>query len=213
MDSTALNALLRATPSVIMRHREKIVPSANFEFSDEPRTSQPGSKPPISISAMEYADMEAQALGELAQYCFCMGTVPRIPMRMFHFVHGIPRGTRSSVTYEQIRDFVEHLSIYCDEILETPGIDTFIKEMERMRALSLRISPNENSDDDTWLSIAEAVEVTGKSKATIMQMLSKDGIETSNYPGFDLIINKQSLMSYIALRDINNLSKNKKVRV
>lgn len=216
MDITSFLDYLDKTPDIFEAHRGRITPSKNYSYSDEPRPQADVLKPPLSLSAMEYADLEAGAFGNIILHSMHMGTLPRIKTshllqtrRRDHEPHtrlGIPLifdspecvGTRSyvegsSLVVEMMK-LSEHAKSHAAPILTTEGIDPFLSYADKIRTVSEKLI-SRPADAKDWMTIEEAANFSGLSPATIEKWLTNDKqheINVSCYPGCEPLINKKS---------------------
>ena len=149
-------------------------------YSDTPTFGGFGPKSPCSEHAMELADTEAAFLGNVANYCIKLGTIPRISLRPFWFVNGSCLGIRALGHDEDeidlwgehtghdylapIYSVVDHLVQYAPFILGTEGIGELLKAGQETRWYSEKMFPQE---EDQWVNIDQAKQITGRSEKTL----------------------------------------------
>lgn len=131
-----------------------------------------GPKSPTSEFAMERADEEAAAVGNIALYCMGVGSIPRVSMRGFWRVNGVCRGMSMDGLPDVVR-VCNHLRTHLGDAMRTEGIDEYLQHASDIRAISMHMFPNENTD---WLTIEEAADFTGRSRATIYEWIAAGGM-------------------------------------
>lgn len=133
-----------------------------------------GPKSPTSEFAMERADEEAAAVGNIALYCMGIGSIPRVSMRGFWRVNGICKGMATDGLPDVVR-VCNHLRAHMGDVMRTEGIDEYLQHASDIRAISMHMFPNENTD---WLTIEEALEFTGRSQRTIYNWIEGGSLPT-----------------------------------
>lgn len=220
MDITSFIDYLDKTPDIFESHRGRITPSKNYSYSDEPHAQADVLKPPLSLSAMEYADLEASAFGNIILHAMHMGTLPRVKTSHLlqtrrrdnepHTRLGIPLifdapecvGTRSyvegsSLVVEMMR-LAEHAKSHAAPILTTEGITPFLDYADKIRTVSEKLI-SRPADAKDWMTIEEAANFAGYTVSSFQSLLKKDKrkeIKVNRYQDGEPLIYKPSLQMY-----------------
>lgn len=207
---------LRDTPDVFDHHRRSITPSRNYGYSDEPRSSSGELRPPLSLSALEYADLEAGALGNVALHAMWAGTLPKRHTSHFlmtkkrdslhHLRLGVELlfdapecvGTRSYVENGDLTQEILSLSGYilkhAQDVHETEGMQPFLEYASKVRRASDQ-TIKRSFDAEDWITIKEAADMCSRSIETITSWIATGEIVVSVWEG-DTLINAKSLQLY-----------------
>lgn len=198
MDAQKFEKYVLSVPMNILDLRELMIPSRDYSMSDEPHaTSTDVSKSPFSLRAMELADAEAAAFGNVLHHCMDIGSIPRVRtshvLRTRRRARETERITGVYVTFERVecigtRSYVEGSSIehelrqlsyfasdYADDILSTEGITPFLTVASRTRDKT-DSALKHNIPLDDWVDIRKIIAMTGRSKMTVYRWIRKGEI-------------------------------------
>lgn len=172
MDSQLLKEHLQQTAGFVERHRELMTPG-NLGYSDVPTSSGFGPQSPFNEHALQLGDLEAAFAGNLARYCMVLGSIPPHSLKGLWFVDGECKGVH---TYglPHLRRLVNHLIDWAEEIINTEGVEPLLRAGEDTRRYSKKLCPQET---DRWLTIEQAMELTGRAKFTINQWRLKGWVQ------------------------------------
>ena len=147
-------------------------------YSDTPTFGGFSPKSPCSDHAMELGDMEAAFVGNLARYCMVIGTIPPHSLRGLWWVNGECKGISThneDAATLPIQGLINHLIYWAPYIIGTEGVDELLRAGEETRWYSKKMFPQE---DNQWLTLEQACELTGRKPFTINQWRLKGWIET-----------------------------------
>lgn len=189
MDAEKLEEHLKATASYIERHRSRLT-VGGAGYSDVPCSAGFTSKLPLTLSALDMADMEAAFVGGLAKYCMAVGSVPRASLKAFWFINGECRGLRGDRLAE-LRQTARHLIRYAPFVIGTEGVQPLLDVGEEIRGVSKKMFPQE---DDDWLTVEQACELTGRSARTLRRWHESGWVETLN-DNWGLMYSRKGLLA------------------
>lgn len=149
-------------------------------YSDAPTFGGFNSKPPLSLHAMELADLEAAFVGNLARYCMAMGTIPPYSLRGLWWINKECKGlavTDWDSDVELIQGLINHLIRYAPFIVGTEGVEDILENGRSTRWYGEKMFPNEAAE---WVTTEQACEITGRSAKTINDWRRQGWVETLN---------------------------------
>lgn len=156
------------------------MPPGGIGYSDAPTFGGFGSKPPLSLHAMELADLEAAFVGNLARYCMAMGTIPPYSLRGLWWVNKECKGlavTDWDSDVELIQGLINHLIRYAPFIVGTEGVGDILDAGRDTRWYGEKMFPNEAPE---WVTIEQACEMSGRTPKTVNDWRREGWIEVLN---------------------------------
>lgn len=157
-------------------------------YSDAPTFGGFNSKPPLSLHAMELADLEAAFVGNLARYCMAMGTIPPYSLRGLWWVNGECKGLsvmdwESDV--EPIQGLINHLIRYAPFIVGTEGVEDILDAGRDTRRYGEKMFPNEIGE---WATVEEAAIQAGRSTRTIRRWIQAGTVRSFGNSDFTEVL-------------------------
>lgn len=152
---------------------------------DDPKVPPPpkGSKPPGNLSADQIADAEVSFVGNIADFCIAMGSIPPVKMGcFFRSETGEVKGLRPasvvedgySERYPGLEHVISHLRAYAGEVVSTEGVGVLLTAGEHTRAWSRYYYDKPNKD---YVTIKEAASEVGVVPRTIYRWIENSWIE------------------------------------
>ena len=113
-------------------------------------------------------------MGNLARYCMALGSIPPHSLKGLWWVNGECKGI-STTGPQAIQGLINHLIYWAPYIIGTEGVDELLRAGEETRWYSKKMFPQE---DNQWLTLEQACELTGRKPFTINQWRLKGWVET-----------------------------------
>lgn len=210
-DAEQLRRLILGSADAILAHREKVVPSTSFTFEDEPTSrSTPGSKAPLSLGAVEAADLEAIALYDIAVLALELFDAKELQEDLAfgfwkrtgtNWCLGLRSTHQRGVPHEVwIPKFCTALSHYAEELAALPDdLHDYFSTLEKVRRTSTRINQSlqgaGSSVQDDWITLSGSTRELGIPRETVLNWVNQYGLDTSTYPGKEMLIERAALVS------------------
>lgn len=152
------------------------------------------------MSAEEIADYEVAFVGNLADYCIAIGSIPAIEMRGFWrsetgevkglLPSGVVDGTHGE-EYPHVNRVIRHLRAYAGEVVSTEGVEIILLAGERTRAASRHYyaKPEKN-----YITIHEAARAAKRSVRTIWYWVEYGWIECIQDTYGDVLVERGSVV-------------------
>lgn len=213
IDKTSFVEYIRDTPRVFAFHRYKISKPKSITYTDEVIVHPDSPQPPISLGALEWADMEAAVIGDIVKYCIAHNLIPYFSyFKLFLYRGGRCVGTRAflegggqledamSTVCELILEHVNKILSYADNELED-----LIKRGESIRASSFMCFPEEKIDSaKDWKTVSQLVEHFQVSERTIYRWIAAGRIPSTKWEDHDAVYSLSAIEKHLRYRDIES---------